>query len=102
MFSHYDLIVAQDRADRIASAGYNITGSAGREFEAEDIARRMREIRKHGGGWLRGLLGRLGLVSETASAPVSVAKQRQADIVRVAPKSDRPVTATGVETKKAA
>lgn len=100
MFSHYDLIVAQDRADRIASAGYNITGSAGREFKAEDITRRMREIRKHGGGWLRSLLGRLGLVSETA--PAAVAKQRHAEVVRVAPKSGRPVTAAGVETQKAA
>ncbi len=105
MFSHYDLIVAQDRADRFASNGYAISGSAGREFKAEDIARRMREIQRHGGGWFRTLFRRLGFVAKTTVTPVTADEtpaKATADVIRVSRYSSPSATAARLAQKEAA
>jgi hypothetical protein len=104
MFSHYDLIVAQDRADRIASAGYRINGSTGGEFKAEDITRALRAHGKRSGGWVQALCRRLGLVSDSAGRvrPAQLQSVRLADVIPASRSGIRPAQGVAPEQQKAA
>lgn len=105
MFSHYDLVVAQDRADRIASTGYRLPASASAEFKAEDIARHLRAYGRKSGGWTQSLLRRLGLVSESAGAQVRSAQPQSvklADVIPASPSRIRPAQGVAPEQQKAA
>jgi len=43
MWSYYELTIAQNQADRRASAGYSVSPAAAREFPADAIARALNE-----------------------------------------------------------
>jgi len=105
MFSHYDLIVAQDRADRIASAGYGIARFAGGEFKAEDLALHMRVERGSRGAWVRTLFRRLGFVTETTATPDAADEapaKATADVVQVSQYSSPSATVARTAQKEAA
>ena len=101
MWSYYDLVVAQDRADRIRSAGYRLPVEASVEFSAEDAARHLRAARGHTGGRIRSLLRRFGLLAGPTATP-SFEPAAAAQVTPIPARRSRPVPADTAEARKAA